>query len=150
MASSNYRIDDLDVRACTDISVEGNTDQAIRIAEMIVTNRIVPTKIGATLDSETLFAIETYLASHFFYVGIREGPLAAEIIGDATERYHQIYSKGLNATRFGQQAVILDPTGVLAAMADLADNPQRKKAQFQVISPEEVDERNIWWPWWSR
>lgn len=149
MSTSLYRIDELDVQECTGLT-EGDPTQAIRIADSIVTHRIVVTTIGAKLDNETLFAIETYLASHFYYLGVREGPLAAEIIGDATERYHQIYSKGLDATRFGQQAVMLDPTGVLAAMADLANNPQRKKAQFQVISPEELGPANIWWPWWSR
>lgn len=144
------RVTDNDVRECTGTvdSGEGDTEQAIKIADIVVTNRVAAA--DSTLSAEELAAIEVYLAAHFFYLSLREGPLAAETIDNTSERYHNIYSKGLNATRFGQQAVMLDPTGVLAVMADKADNPQRKTALFQVVSPVQANPDDSWWPWWAQ
>lgn len=125
------RVADADVRACTGIPTEGDTTSAIGVAEEIVTDFIVVA--DSTLSAAKLANIELYLASHFFYLSVRGGPLAAEELGDAKERYHNIYSAGLKATIFGQQAMMLDVTGTLAKMSDRAENPQRKDALFMVV-----------------
>ena len=128
---SNERVTDSDVRSCTGVASEGSTEQAINIAEVLVTDYIVAA--DSTLSTDMLYNIEVFLASHFFWMSIRSGPLAAEDIGTAAERYHNIYGPGLKATWFGQQAIALDPTGELAKMADRAENPQRKSALFRVV-----------------
>jgi hypothetical protein len=125
------RVTDADVRACTGFATEGDPASAIGVATEIVTDFVAIA--DTTLSAAKLTNIELYLASHFFYLSVRGGPLAAEELGDAKERYHNIYSAGLKATVFGQQAMMLDPSGTLAKMSDRAENPQRKDALFQVI-----------------
>jgi hypothetical protein len=132
------RVNDAEVRACCGIPIEGDTAAAILTANILVTESIA--NVDASVSADRLKAIETYLSAHFFIMSIREGALAANTLDDATERYHNIYGKGLNATWFGQQAVAMDSTGALAAMVDKAENPQRKPALFTVIGSQGVPE----------
>lgn len=85
------------------------------------------------LTTDQLAQIELYLAGHFAMVTATEGPLAAQTLGEGSERYHNIYAAGLKATRFGQQAILLDTSGVLANLAARAEAPNKYTAQFQVI-----------------
>lgn len=76
--------------------------------------------------------LELYLAAHFAKLASEQGPIASETLGDATERYHNIYEAGYKATRFGQQAILLDTTGTLSEMSAAAQKPM-KKALFTVV-----------------
>lgn len=138
---SNERVTDEDVRQATGVVSEGDTTQGINIAEGIVTNQILVA--SPSLATSILFNIELYLAAHFFFLPLREGPLAAETINDTGERYHNIYGKGLNSTRFGQMAISLDPTGTLATMADRVENPQRKSALFRVVGDPPLSSADV-------
>jgi hypothetical protein len=89
-----------------------------------------PIKIS---DSVQLTQIELYLAAHFLYLTVREGPMAAEAFGDASERYHNIYEQGLGASRFGQQAMMFDTTGTLTNWSKNATAKGPLKAQLSVI-----------------
>lgn len=104
---------------------------AVDAASLLVTEELASRTLPHS--DERLALIELYLAGHFLYLTVREGALAAEVLGDATERYHNIYFAGLRSTRFGQQAILLDTSGVLAAIAAKAENLDRKDAQIQVI-----------------
>jgi hypothetical protein len=102
---------------------------AIAVADLIVTEDLA----GSTLTTARKTQIELYLAAHFVQLSEYQGPLAADSLGEATERYHDIYAAGLRATRFGQQAIALDTSLVLTKLADAAENPQKKEALFTVV-----------------
>lgn len=125
------RVTEDQVRTLTGISAVVDVAQAIDTASLLVTEEL--TGRSPQQSDARLVQIELYLAGHFAVVSDREGPLASEALGDAVERYHNIYFAGLRSTRFGQQAILLDTSGVLAAMAAKAENLDRKDAQIQVI-----------------
>lgn len=83
------------------------------------------------LSSDRLDQIEIYLAAHFAVITLERGGLTRRKIGES-EDYYQIYSNkeiGFLATRFGQQATILDTTGTLADIGS-----PKPKALFKLVS----------------
>jgi hypothetical protein len=88
---------------------------------------------GGTLSNDRAALVCLYLAGHFLQITLQDGPLAAVTVGEATERYHNVYSSGLKTTIYGQQALMLDSTGYLAKMTTLAEKPTLKSAEFRVI-----------------
>ena len=103
--------------------------QAIETANVYVDALL----FGQGLSDALMRQVELYLAAHFLCLTQREGTLAAQTIGESTERYHDHYSAGLMSTRFGQQAILFDTTGILADAAATAENPSRRDAQIHVI-----------------
>jgi hypothetical protein len=85
---------------------------------------------ASSLSSDRLDMIELNLAAHFAIVSLERGGLTSQTVGTSEERYRLISDRayGLSSTRFGQQALALDSTGVLSA---LSSSPL--KAQFRVI-----------------
>ena len=76
--------------------------------------------------------IEMYLAAHFLSITDEGGALKFSKLGDASEAYDTgNFGDGLNSTRFGQTAVMLDACGILAGLAST-----NLKALFDVITPE--------------
>jgi len=80
------------------------------------------------LSTAVLEKIELYLAAHFVAITQEGGALTRSKLGDADESYANVYSGGLNLTRFGQAALALDSTGALAAAAQTA-----LKAEFRIV-----------------
>lgn len=107
---------------------------SIAAADLIVTEDLVDSGFSDNRKKQ----IELFLASHFAKLASTEGPLAGETIGQASERYHNIYKAGLSSTQYGQQAMLLDTTGTLAKMADSVENPAKKSARFTVIGSPDV------------
>lgn len=66
------------------------------------------------LDAATLKEIERWLAAH--YVAMRTRQDAKAVMGDSSHTYAGKTGEGLSFTRFGQQAMLLDTTGTLAAL----------------------------------
>lgn len=89
--------------------------------------------VGKGLSEVTLTHIELYLAAHFALLSLENGPLAKKMVGEANEGYHNVYGKGLLATRFGQQAILFDTTGTLSEIANRAQNTNRRTALFEVV-----------------
>ena len=87
----------------------------------------------SSLSTGVLGLIEMYIAAHLYTVTEERGSLAAETVGDATERYHNTYKAGFGSTRFGQQAVVLDSTGILARESAKAEKSAIKSAVFRVL-----------------
>jgi len=123
------RVSEDQVRGVTNEPSTVDASQAIDAATLFVDEELV----GKGPSDARLVQIELYLAAHFLAITTREGPLAAETMGDASERYHNIYTAGLRSTRFGQQAVLLDTSGTLAAIASKSENLDKKDAEFTVI-----------------
>jgi hypothetical protein len=68
----------------------------------------------ATVSSERLTLLEKWLAAHF--VAIREPRTQSEgVAGGGNESFQTFKTDlGLASTQYGQQAIALDPTGILA------------------------------------
>jgi hypothetical protein len=80
-------------------------------------------------SEEMLGKIELYLAAHFVAVSDSRGALIVDAYGDAREEYSEgVYGQGLLMTSFGQQAISLDTSGVLAGLAE-----PKKRALFRVV-----------------
>lgn len=122
------RVAATEVKAIAGLPEEAGTaiTAAISVAATLVNENIT------TLSEATLRSIELFLAAHFATLSWEKGPLASVRIGEAQERYHDIYKGGLAATRFGQQAILLDTTGKLGEMSKSADSPMRR-AEFSVV-----------------
>lgn len=105
-----------------------DTDRSVGIfidtANLYVTRHLAT----AITDSALLEKIELYLAAHFTAVTEERGGLIFSGMGDARESMANVYKSGLGSTRFGQQAIVLDETGKLAALSR-----DSLKAQFRVV-----------------
>jgi hypothetical protein len=77
-------------------------------------NVIIDSVIEATdsVSDEVLKEMELWLAAHL--VAVREGVPQAEKTGDAQVTYQGKTGMGLMATTYGQQVLLLDPTGRFA------------------------------------
>jgi hypothetical protein len=84
---------------------------------------------ATTLSAGKLEMIELLLACHFTVLAVEKGGLVKQTIGDASETYHDLYPRmtGLLSTRFGAQAVAMDPSGSLAALST-----SNLRAEFKV------------------
>ncbi len=84
--------------------------------------------VGQGMSDARLKTIELWLSAHFVAVAEERGALMGSDKGDSAEVYKIIVGTGLNMTRFGQQAISLDTSGVLADQASTM-----KSAQFRTV-----------------
>ncbi len=106
------------------IKTNFEVDQFIATASLIIDESLV----GQGLSVARLKTIELWLSAHFVAVAEERGALKQSKKGDSAETYDLVVGKGLNMTRFGQQAIALDTTGALAESALTV-----KLAQFRTI-----------------
>lgn len=71
--------------------------------------------LGENYSTATLQEIERWLAAHF--VAVRDPQVTQEKTDDAQATYEGKTGMGLNSTRYGQQAMLLDHHGILARVA---------------------------------
>ena len=83
-----------------------------------------------TLTEDRKDQITLYMAAHFATLVIEKGGLIRDEMGESEQEYRRIPAGvlGYNATRFGQQALALDTSGILAA-----NGSATHKAIFQSI-----------------
>jgi hypothetical protein len=103
------RITASSVKAIIDTSIE-DISIYIDTATTVVADRLS----GKGLSENTLSKIELYLAAHF--VALKERQVKAETIGEASNTYEGAVGMHLNASRYGQTAIILDSSGTLASI----------------------------------
>ncbi len=106
------------------ITTRFDVDPFIATATLLVDESLV----GQGLSDVRLKTIELWLSAHFVAVAEERGALTGSEKGESSETYEIIVGTGLNMTRFGQQAISLDTSGVLAEDAVI-----RKLAQFRVV-----------------
>lgn len=71
--------------------------------------------LSESYSTTTLKEIERWLAAHF--VAVRDPQVISEKTDYAQATYEGKTGMGLNSTRYGQQAMILDHHGILARVA---------------------------------
>lgn len=111
--------------------LEGVDDSVI--SAFITTATLVAsgcTKI-AEGSAELQKEIIKWLTAHYLSLGhlVRSGPIIQRSLGDASESYSapsSVGGAGFMATMYGQQAILLDTSGCLAALG-------KRKASFKVL-----------------
>ncbi len=100
------------------------------LAHMVDTaNLYVDTHLTAEGHSDAILAkIELYLAAHFVALTEEKGGITRAKMGDADESYANVYKDGFQSTRYGQMALTLDVSGVLAKLS-----LTNAKAEFRVV-----------------
>lgn len=104
-----------------------DTTPYITIADLIVTENLSASGLSAARLKE----IERLLAAHFAVISLERGGISTEKVGESSESYFRgsnINMMGLRSTRFGQQAMVLDTSGVLSKMSTT-----EQRAQFRVV-----------------
>ena len=84
--------------------------------------------LSVGLTDKLLAKVELYLAAHFVALTEEGGGLTRSKLGDADESFANVYEAGFKSTRYGQMALSLDSTGLLAAASQTS-----LKAQFRVV-----------------
>ncbi len=84
----------------------------IETADLIVTEDL--SSAGHT--AARLKQIELYLAAHFVAIAEEQGGVIRTGAGESSDAFSDVYSSGFHSTRYGQQAIALENTGVLAAI----------------------------------
>ena len=101
------RVTDAEVKEIIDTSLS-DLSPFITVASQQV-DRIADLNL---LGSDELKEIERWLAAHF--VAIRDKRTAKDNVGDSSHTYEGKTGMGLDFTRYGQMAKLLDTTGTLA------------------------------------
>jgi hypothetical protein len=85
---------------------------------------------SAGMTEARLKLIELYLAAHFVTLTYEGGGLVGKKIGDTTEWYQKVSldAQGFRSSRFGQQALALDSSGVLTGLTTA-----KPRARFTVV-----------------
>lgn len=106
-----------------------DTSPFITTATLIVDEEL----LGQGYSAARLKQIELYLAAHYTALTVERGGISKQEVGDGSESYQKISSRfnGLSTTRFGQQAIMLDSSGILGGLSN-----KPVKAQFRVVSLE--------------
>ena len=105
-------------------------DDALVLSHMVdQANLVVDTHlVGQGHSDRVLQKIELNLAAHYVVLTTEKGGLVSTKMGDAEDRLSDVYSDGFRSTRFGQTALVLDSTGILASLSSL-----KARAEFKVI-----------------
>jgi hypothetical protein len=118
-----------DVRAMLQLPPADSTDLSpfLDSAEVVVTEDLV----GTLMTDERKRLISIYLAAHFATLAIERGGLTRLKTGTSEEEYNTLFGRsdqGFRLTRYGQQAVALDTSGILDLMSR-----QSLQAEFRVV-----------------
>lgn len=121
-----------------------NPSLDVTIPMRLAMNLVDANLVGVGLTDTQLTDIELFLAAHFTLLTIENGPLASKKQGVASqEQYHNVYKAGLASTRFGQSAITIDTTGILAQLSAKADKPTLT-AQFEVVGDPTQQDSPFW------
>jgi len=96
---------------------------------------------GSGHSAARLEQIVLYLAAHFCCLTEEQGGMRRQKLGDSDDSYRVPGDKdtGLAFTRYGQQALILDSSGILAALS----TNKGLKATFEVIGDSAIEEDTV-------
>ncbi len=103
------RVTQAEVEEIVEIDSSISITPFITVATLIVDEELV----GRGLSDARLKEIERYLAAHFYCV--RDPRVTSESAG-VSASYEGSAGQNLSRTRYGQQAILLDTTGILASM----------------------------------
>jgi len=110
--------------------IETSLADSVVLASMINTaNVYIDTHLlTAGHSASILERIELYLAAHIVALTEERGSLKGGMFGDSSEFLSDVYSEGFRATRYGQMALTLDTSGILAKLGQ-----SKMKAELRIV-----------------
>ncbi len=120
------RVSDPEVKQIIDTARD--TTPFIDSANLIVDESLVG--LTPALSAARLKQVELYLAAHFTAITEERGALTESETADSSEGYEVKVGEGLKATRYGQQAILLDSSGTLES---LAEGGSSRQAEFRIV-----------------
>jgi hypothetical protein len=108
---STYRVTDEDVKEIISTSLK-NVTPFIAVANTMINSVLADDIADGSVSSTLLIEIEKWLAAHF--VAIRDPRPMEKKTGEASVKYHGQSRMFLEGTPYGQQVLLMDPTGRLA------------------------------------
>ena len=110
VSGSRITVDDLVEIFETELT-EAQLSAFVNSAHYVIQNNL----LSSGLSSDILTEIHKYLAAHF--ASLRDQRIASERVADVSMNYQGKTDMGLNATLYGQTALMLDTSGSLANLA---------------------------------
>ncbi len=116
------RTDEDSVAAIIEVDEEIALDPFMTAANLLVNRIVAPAEgdddllyyeVGDADDDAALTVIETWLAAHFY--AIRDPRNTFTAVSSIMDRFQSQVDLNLSVTHYGQQAMVLDTSGALAA-----------------------------------
>ena len=113
-------------KVVTDLSPTFDTSEVRTLAGTLRTEYLA----SSGLNAAKLSLIELYIAAHLAVLADQHGGMKRQSQGEASETYREIHPRntGLNATNFGQTAIMFDTSGTLAQLA-----ATKAKAELRIV-----------------
>ena len=112
------------------INLRKDVSGFIELANLMVNENL----LYAGLTDARLKQVELYLAAHFAAITTERGAISFDRIEMAEQRYDtRQMTAGLGSTRFGQQAIMLDTSGILGQIA-AASSKNTFSAKIRVVA----------------
>ena len=97
------------------------------VSHIDIANRFITDKLGSKgLGTARLKDIELYMSAHLVSVKAEKGGVKSERVGDSQRTYSVLSGTGLQMSRYGQMAAILDTSGTLLSV-------DKKSAVFRAL-----------------
>jgi len=126
------RISASDVGQIIQIPSGMNVTSQVETASLLVEETLA----SQGLTEARLKQIELYLAAHFVAINTEKGAIIRDSKGESRQDYApNSYGKGLQSTRYGQQAAMLDTSGLLASAVGGV-----VKAEFRLITADKASD----------
>lgn len=106
------RVTDTEVKEIITVPTSVDLTTFINLANLVVNEQLV----GQGLTDDMLTKIELWLSAHYAAQRYERGGLTSNKLGDSSAKYKEPIGSGLSSTRYGEQAVALDTTGLLATL----------------------------------
>ena len=145
------RTDSTLVEAIIEVDTDITLTPFIQAANLLVNRVVVPAKDSDgelyydedndTDDAEALEIIERWLSAHFY--AIRDPRPVFQAVTNIMDRFQTKVDLNLMVTHYGQQAMVLDTSGELAAYnGSLTNKPMRRRVGVTFVGkpPEEDDD----------
>lgn len=128
------------------IDTDRDTTSFITTAQLVYDEEVATaaSEQSRTVSADRQDQIVLYLAAHFVCITEERGGLRRSKMGDSDESYKAPGNNdvGLASTRYGQMAMMLDPTSTLSSLSAGA----KLKARFSVIT-QDMDDGTLQWLW---
>ena len=129
--NANALVDVDDVREVIDTDL-GDAEIRRFINQAYFASKNLSGRLGDCGGNGALAEIQAQLAAHFIAMSREFQTEQESIAGEASVRYRGKSGMGLQATTYGQNALMLDCSGTLAALG-------KKRARFRVWEHEDID-----------
>lgn len=108
-----WRVTQSEVRDLIDSDSDIDMGPFIQTANVLV-DKVTARDSGSLMSASDLLELERYLAAHFYEH--RDPQVSREKTGEASATFQGEFGKGLESSKWGRTALMLDETGLLKSL----------------------------------